>query len=354
MKHTCLITLLALSSALMAQEQPEAPIVFRGETLALNKEFTRTQCGETPLEMPEVSGMSCSRVTPGYLWIMSDDNYRVEAIDPQGNVYMCVTLKNKPKRDDWEGITTGCYQGKNYIFVGAFGDNGFRRDKYYLFYFEEPTIPAKRKNVTHWVGKQYIQYLYPDGKSHNTEAVMYDNVDNILYIVDKIDHNINHVYSLRMDTIYGTDIQILKYECDLGFEGEDQFQRVTAADISWDGQWIIIKNNDVFREKAYSLIWHRQPGESVIDAIQRQPQQIEAYLTEWQGEAVAWEDNNTFYTTSDDDNRAPIYKYVRTEPSGLEDVTDMPAYGSVQKMLIDGQLMIIRNGETYNVQGMRL
>jgi len=314
MKRNVVALLLAVLCCSCAHQAIEKPIVFRGDTLEYNTEFTRRQCGQTPQLMPEVSGMSCSRTTPGFLWIMSDDNYRVEAITPQGDVMLSITLTDKPERDDWEGLSTGVYQGKNYLFVGGFGDNGFCRDKYYIFYFEEPSIPSEPIEYTLPVGDNYISYAYPDGKPHNTEALMYDNVENILYIIDKMEHTYCSVFSLPMDTVYGTDLQILTKICDLGIEGEEQFARVTAADMTPDGRWIIIKNNmypTPDQALAYALIWNRKDGESVGDALMRQPEQLASYLTEWQGEAVAWLDSTTFFTTSDDENRAPIYIYTR-------------------------------------------
>jgi hypothetical protein len=44
------------------------------------------------------------------------------------------------------------------------------------------------------------------------------------------------------------------------------------------------------------------------------PKQVTAYKKEPQGEAIAWLDNTTCYTTSDvySDGSAPIWKYTRT------------------------------------------
>lgn len=333
----------------------EPPIVFRGETLPLNTEFTRSQCGKTPTsEMPEISGMSCSRVTPGFLWVQSDENYRVTAITPAGDVRLILVLKHRPVRRDWEGLGTGVWRGKNTIFVGGFGDNSLQyKDNYYIFYFDEPEIPAERTYDSILVYNNYIRYGYPDGKAHNTEALMYDNIDQKLYIIDKEENHFCHVYSLRMDTTYGTDLQILTYECDLGIEGETQFQRVTAADMTPDGRWIIIKNNYYPSDgstRAYALMWQRESGESLVDALRRQPEQIAAYEVEWQGEAVAWLDSTTFYTTSDEDSgRAPIYKYTRWTHEAFEQVSAEDR--SAEKVLVHGQVYIRTREDEYMVTG---
>ena len=46
------------------------PIVFNGDTLPLNKDFKKTQCGTLDIKenIIEVSGIACSRVTPGYIY----------------------------------------------------------------------------------------------------------------------------------------------------------------------------------------------------------------------------------------------------------------------------------------------
>ena len=71
------------------------------------------------------------------------------------------------------------------------------------------------------------------------------------------------------------------------------------------------------------LYWERVGNESISETLKnRQPQVIDCYEYEWQGEAIAWKDNNTFYTTSDSDiaSEPPIYKYTR---EGYEGITTL-------------------------------
>lgn len=186
---------------------------------------------------------------------------------------------------------------------------------------------------------------------------MYDNVDQKMYIIDKVYKGVNTVYSLRMDTTYGNDLQILTEVCKLGKEGEIQFQRVTAADETPDGKYIIIKNNYSNCDTANCLIWVREEAnEPLSQTLQRQPKQIAAYLTEWQGEAVAWLDSTTFYTTSDDDGRAPIYVYVRWgSTADMEEVeVDAVSGAGVNKILIGDRLFIRAKQSDYSFTGQEL
>ncbi len=106
-----------------------SPINYDGSTLTLNNDFTRSECG-TMLKnvMPETSGFACSRTTPGYLWAHGDentgDNRKIVAVQPSGTLAMTLNITTSgTNRDDWEDIATGVYNNKNYLFVGAIGDN---------------------------------------------------------------------------------------------------------------------------------------------------------------------------------------------------------------------------------------
>jgi hypothetical protein len=86
----------------------------------------------------------------------------------------------------------------------------------------------------------------------------------------------------------------------------------TGGDITPDGKTIMIQN------EPFMLIWEREMAdgqyESVGTTLARMPKQVTAYKKEPQGEAIAWLDNTTCYTTSDvySDGSAPIWKYTRT------------------------------------------
>jgi hypothetical protein len=291
---------------------------YDGNKLTLNNDFTRTECGTMEKNvMPETSGFACSRQTPGYIWAHGDENTgsnkKIVAIQPSGTLAMTVTISGDPGRDDWEDIATGIYGGKNYVFIGAIGDNDLQfKDSYYIYYFEEPAITSGSKEVS----VKYIRFGYPDNKAHNTETLMYDNVEQIFYIVDKVKSGVCTLYSLPFKTDYGTSTQTLTKVCELG--SGSKFNYCTGGDISPDGKWMLIKS------KPYTLMWERQGSESLSQTAQRLPVQIAAYQEEAQGEAIAWLDSTTFYTTSDQKNDVPIYQYVRTFDNGGGGGTNPP------------------------------
>ena len=296
------------------------------ETLDLDTTFTRKRAGTAyGKDLAEISGMVCSRVTPGYLWVQGDDSYKVRAMLPDGTFTTTIKLHNSYR--DWEGLSGGVYNDTNYLFVGVFGDNGLSyKNKYYIYYFAEPEIVEGEIQVE----KQIIHFGYPDGKGHNAEVLMYDNVEQKLYIVDKWNtfNSTGMVYSLPFSTDMNLDtMHVLTEECQLG--GSDMyilsasgtaaglFQNPTGGDITPDGKHIMIKN------EAFMLIWARDSIdgrlESIGETLARRPKKVTAYKREPQGEAVAWLDNTTCYTTSDvySDGSAPIWKYTR-EMNGEE------------------------------------
>ncbi len=282
-----------------------AGINYNGTTLQENTDFTRTEYGTMKKKtMKEISGLAASRQTPGYLWAHGDentgDNRKIIAIQPDGTLAMTVNLTTpNTDRDDWEDIATGIYDGKNYVFLGAIGDNDLAyNDQYYIFYFEEPAISSGTQNVT----VNTIRFGYPDNKAHNTETLMYDNVEQMFYIADKVD-GVCHLYKLPFSTTYGTGVQRLTEVCALG--NGSKFKLANGGDITPDGHWMAIKNEE------YILLWERQGAESLSATALRNPVQVMAYQKEEQGESLAWLNDSLFYTTSDSKKDTPIYQYVR-------------------------------------------
>ena len=322
-------------------------LVYYGDTLEWNTDWVKKQCGTLDISknIIEVSGIACSRVTPGYIWMQSDETAGyIIATDEKGAERACKLKMSKTIGWDWEDMSGGVYEGTNYLFIGSFGDNDEHRTDYRIIYFEEPAIdPVNLPEQT--VTPRYIKYVYPDGKSHNNEALMYDNVDQVIYIITKVYYNVCQVFSLPFRLDYGDETQTLTYVCDLGVKSDlgyseknqpyKGFHLVTGADISPDGKYILIKNhNNIVADYSWVLLWERQEGESVAETLtrERHPQPLKCYSYEWQGEAICWLDSTTFYTTSDaDDGNPPIYKYTKKNAQGVEAV---PSHSTLKAELI--------------------
>jgi len=339
------------------------PLTYNGEVLEWNYSWKKTQCGTLDINenIIEVSGIACSRVTPGFIWMQSDEREDcIIATDEKGEKRACKLNMTDTIGWDWEDMSGGVYEGTNYLFIGSFGDNDEHRKDYRIIYFEEPAIDSVNMPVQ-TVTPRYIKYVYPDGKSHNNEALMYDNREQMIYIITKVYYDVCQVFRIPFRLDYGTETQTLEYVCDLGVKsdlGEGSkpykgFHLVTAADISPDGKYILIKNhNNIVATYCWVLYWVRQDGESVADAIKRQPQPIKAYNTyEWQGEAICWLDDDTFYTTSDaDDGNPPIYKFTRKWGEEIESISTEK---NNRLVMIDKVLYVQSTDGLYTLDGRR-
>jgi hypothetical protein len=190
--------------AMMTINAVAAPeLTYNGEVLPWNTEWKRSMCGTLNItnNIIEVSGIACSRVTPGYIWMQSDETEKyIIATDEQGENRACKVKFTNTIRWDWEDLSGGIYNEKNYLFIGAFGDNNETDGEYNIVYFEEPAIPSGNQEIS--VTPSAIKYQYPNGKKHNTEALMYDNLSQTIYIITKKYYNVCQVFSLpfRLDT----------------------------------------------------------------------------------------------------------------------------------------------------------
>ena len=343
------------------------PLVYFGDTLEWNKEWMRTQCGTLDIKanIKEVSGIACSRVTPGYIWMQSDDyESYIIATDEKGEKRHFTVRFDKSIRGDWEDMSGGVYEGKNYLFIGAFGDNGESWGDYSIVYIEEPAIDLANPSIT--MTPNRIKFVYPDGKKHNCEALMYDNREQMIYIITKVYYNVCQVFSLPFRLDYGDEEQTLTYICDLGVRsdlGESSknqpykgFHLVTGADISPDGKYILIKNhNNIVASYSWILLFKREDGESVAETLKRErhPGPLRCYTYEWQGEAICWLDSTLFYTTSDaDDGNPPIYKYTK-RPEAIESVHSNN--GTNNQLVFQNGTMYIRGKEgVYTLDGRKV
>ena len=340
------------------------PLVYYGDSLEWNTEWVRTKCGlvSESLGLPEVSGIACSRVTPGYIWRHSDDyDNKSVATDETGQTLYKKVKFSKKIRWDWEDMSGGVYNDTNYLFIGAFGDNDETDGNYSIVYLKEPAIGDVAEET---VVPRNINFVYPDGKNHNCEALMYDNIDQRIYIITKVYYNVCQVFYLPFSLNYGDTTQTLTYVCDLGEITDigvvgnkgrcNGFHLVTAADISPDGKYILIKNhNNIVAVYSWILLFTREEGESVAETLirQRKPEPLYCYEYEWQGEAICWLDSTTFYTTSDSDGEPPIYKYTK----GGTALSNLPAENKAGKLMyINNVLCVRRDDAFYSLDGRRI
>jgi len=247
----------------------------------------------------EASGIAASRKSVGVLWTHNDsgDTSRMFALNIRGE-HLGIYYLNGVVARDWEDIALGPGPDSNnqYLYIGDIGDNNAVYDIKYIYRVIEPDADTNQIPIdTTIYGIDVITYKYPDG-NRDAETIMVDSQTRDIYIISKLESNVN-VYraSYPQST---TDTLILEHKATLGLTG------ITGGDISPSGREIILKN--------YSNIfyWYRASGEEVWEALEREPI-IVPYIMEPQGEAVCWEPKELggYYTVSEEIFSIPAHLY---------------------------------------------
>lgn len=225
--------------------------------------------------LAEVSGMADSKANPGYLWVHEDSGRppQVSLVGRDGVVARSIPVKGLVNRD-WEDMALW----GNEIYVAETGDNNQVYGNYHIYRFTEPL--ATTDTVRNF---DNIRFVYADAP-HDAEALLVDEGKNI-FVITKRD-SLSRIYQIAAPyslTSVNTAVQVAT----LPYSG------VVSAAMNESGTEIIIKTYDAL------YYYTRSSGESIQQAIQRQPRKL-AYQPEPQGEAVAFaRDGSGFFTLSE-------------------------------------------------------
>ena len=166
-----------------------------------------------------------------------------------------------------------------------------------VYRFEEPSINAK-DSVLSTFDKMTLHY--PD-TLHDAQALMVDPIDKGIYVITYLDSS---------TTIYKAPSLVnLNKAATLKLVGTLPYHKITAADISSNGDEIIMKNYIAI------FYWKRHAGQSIMDALLQDHEMIR-YSKEPRGMAMAWNPTGTgFYTLSAKahDQKRFLYFYPKTK-----------------------------------------
>lgn len=126
----------------------------------------------------ESSGLAFSTRFPGAMITHNDsgDGNRVFVVGRDGETKAVWTV-NGARSWDWEDIAS---TPDHTIWVGDIGDNLLRKDSQFVFAFTEP---SSMRDAT--VTPTAYEFVYPDGRPHNAEALMVRPSNNRIMIVTK-------------------------------------------------------------------------------------------------------------------------------------------------------------------------
>jgi hypothetical protein len=255
--------------------------------------------------MNEISGIAASGIRENIYYVHNDsgDTSRFFAITPDGTLKNTIYFKGDLKEPlgvrDCEDIdvSIGPIKGKSYIYLGDIGDNGNERKFLTVYRIEEKKAWDKDSLVK--ANAVSVNYRYPDG-AKDAEAMMVDPVEKLIYIVSKREDSVS-VYTAPLN-FKSNDTVTLEKRSKLHFAGFRPFKWITAADISKDGQQVLLKSY----EKVY--YWKRSGNEPIWKTMLKTPQEL-PYKAEKQGEAVGFTPDGKGYYTTSEGVFAPIYYY---------------------------------------------
>lgn len=255
----------------------------------------RTYLLETD-RIPEASGIAHSLINDNVLYTHNDSGGEasVFAIDTQGKYLAEIVIEGATNRD-WEDIATAIdpRDGKAYIYIGEIGDNGARYPSVKVYRVMEPTI-TKADTVYHISSVESYSIVYEDGP-RDAEALFVEPQSGDIYILSKREEQVG-IYQVPYP-------QSILEENTAKRLGSMNMGWVTAADISPDGKYILVKNYPGVRR------YKKGKNRSVLSALSSKGKSM-PYSLEPQGEAVCFDRKGKgYYTLSEASQDAPQVLY---------------------------------------------
>jgi hypothetical protein len=220
--------------------------------------------------LAEISGLTASRTMPGYFWTHNDsgDGPYLYLLDSTGRLARQYELQGA-SNVDWEDITWAGNDNHHLLYVGDIGDNFGQRSTVDVYQIAEPR-PNDDPALPIPVQKKFI-CRYEDGP-RDAEALLYDPIDDRLYIVTKRDPRVR-LYAFPPNSFQADTVV-------LTFVSELPFRMVTGGDISANGQEVFLKNYKAI------FYWQRNIQDALPTALASDHSLIR-YNPEPQGEAIA-------------------------------------------------------------------
>jgi hypothetical protein len=177
--------------------------------------------------LPEASGVAASRRTPGLLWSMNDSGEPVvTALNDQGEVKGRVRVAGATVAD-WEDVSVGRCAGGSCLYIADVGDNRERRSTVRFY-----RVPEPRPGDTMTAAAESVEAKYPD-RAHDAEAA-FVTPDGTAYVITK--ERPAGLY--RLPHFDPGTTQTLERVAML------PMPKVTDADASPDGEWVVVRNPD--------------------------------------------------------------------------------------------------------------
>jgi hypothetical protein len=248
----------------------------------------------------ESSGLALSPRDPQIFWTHNDSASEpcVYAINRLGKTLAKVRLPHSVNFD-WEDMASARNaEGQPLLFIGDIGDNLKVRPSLQIYQIPEPTLPATAEKEIASAEPIIWHASYPDGR-HNAETLLVHPTTQRLYVVTKTEDGNCALYAFP-ETLTADKPMVLEKITDLVFpprahlgkRPHDACQTVSGC-FSPDGRRLAIATYSFIHE------WKIQPGQSLKEALKKQPRLIEPPVTS-QMEAICYDlDGETLWFTSE-------------------------------------------------------
>ncbi|WP_420126521.1 hypothetical protein [Longimicrobium sp.] len=234
-------------------------------------------------EIHESSGAAVSRAHAGIFWTHNDSgDPLLYAVDAEGRTAGRVRVTGASV-EDWEDVALApCPSGGDCLFVADIGDNDAERPSITVYRVPEPAPGA-----TASAAAQAIRLRYPDG-SHDAEALFVLN--GAIHVVTKGESGPIALYRAPASAGSGAETTLERVR-ELSPGKVDRPLRITSADASADGRWVVMRTL-----KSASIY----PAAELTGSGALNPRAVDLEgLDEAQGEGIGFAPDGSLVVTSE-------------------------------------------------------
>lgn len=249
-------------------------------------------------KLSEISGLNVSSINPDTVWLVDDGKSEtIFATSFHGKVKCEIKFDGKVK--DIEDLSFAeSPQGDSYIIVSDSGDNDNERDYVQLLAIKEPILDPKRKFKLKVTPSFKAKIYYPD-KAHDFEALVWDPNSGDFFLFSK-EKKHSKVFKVSGKKFWGGNPSLMASSvCRI------PFQSVSAADISRDGKWIILRNEKL------GAIWNlsRAPMQYVLKGRPFARVAVRGEDQGSNGESIGFIPSASAYITVSEGANQPLYLF---------------------------------------------
>ena len=248
-----------------------------------------------PNEIHESSGVAASRAHAGVFWTHNDSGDPVVyAVNAQGGLAGTVRLSGA-RVEDWEDVSLApCPSGGDCLYVADIGDNDADRASVTVWRVPEPAPGDAESRPA-----EALVFRYPDG-AHDAEAMFV--VGGRVHIVTKGETGPIALYRAPANAAAGQTATLEKVR-ELAGGGIKRKERVTGADASPDGAWIVVRT---LEEASF------YPARGFVDGTAAEPRRMDlGELDEAQGEGIGFTSDGAVLVTSEGGKKSDPATFAR-------------------------------------------